>query len=127
MGYLDDLYQGDREIVAAQGLLVNDTALIESLKALGLFVVFSVSAVFGRQTDAFMGNATELVGAFKTRKDIPENILKAAEDEDQDPEHYWVLCSPPEGDPNAGWDDVPQGGIVATYEPGEDTSDEIPF
>lgn len=128
MGYLQDLYEGDKEIAWANNHLQDDGKLIKELNEKGLYVVYERSAVYGRQTDAFLGTCTKVRGAFRKMDDIPQDWLaEIAHGGDSD--YEMALASPPQPEepeePDTGFDYTPPESYI--YPPCNDGNEEIPF
>lgn len=70
MSYLQDLYQGDREIFAHEHR--DDRDLAEALRARGYAVQMDAWTMYGRQTDALMGQSYAIKGVARGEQDIME-------------------------------------------------------
>jgi hypothetical protein len=76
MGYLQDLYEGDRMFTPRP----DDRDLVELLRARGYAVAVVEQAVYGPQTDALLGTSWTIDGVARMEGDIME--LKAHDSAD---------------------------------------------
>lgn len=82
MGYLQDLYQGDREIFAHERR--DDRDLAETLRARGYAVQMDEWTYYGPQTDAYLGQCYTIANV--ARGEFPIRELQAGDSVEQDPE-----------------------------------------
>lgn len=67
MGYLQDLYEGDRDILYPEARRIANEE-IEKARASGLWVVVCTGPYYGRQTDAYCGEITKFHGAYGSER-----------------------------------------------------------
>lgn len=87
MDFLQSLYENDKRMAR----IYDCSQQAEELRRAGFYVAVAHSAVYGDQTDAYLGTSTEVIGAVRSKDDI---CFRWTNEEDFHSDYYVTILDP---------------------------------